>query len=292
MNKRILFSSLSIIASAAIVTGATFAFFTDTETSADNTFTAGGLDLKVDYQCYYNKPADGTPNCPWEGVDGKKASWTETDLGAEHKFFNFTDIKPGDYGEGTISLHVVDNDAWGQLVINGIESKDNTCTESEKGPEPSCEPTGDGELREQLQFSMWLDEGLHPGFQCSTAGSQTPGVAKCTADLEEGDNVYQPNTEPILVSPGPLNATSENLNIAQGLSAAYLANGCAPTAPCPGLEADGRIVGSITYYFGVKWELPTSANDSVQTDSLTADMTFEVQQHRNQTVNPYPVSAT
>lgn len=47
MNKRIIFSSLSIIASAAVVTGATFAFFSDSETSAGNTFTAGKLDLKV-----------------------------------------------------------------------------------------------------------------------------------------------------------------------------------------------------------------------------------------------------
>ncbi len=48
MNKRILFSSLSILASAAVVTGATFAFFSDSETSTGNTFTAGRLDLTVD----------------------------------------------------------------------------------------------------------------------------------------------------------------------------------------------------------------------------------------------------
>lgn len=47
MNKRIVLSSLSLISSVALVAGATFAFFSDTETSSGNTFTAGTLDLKV-----------------------------------------------------------------------------------------------------------------------------------------------------------------------------------------------------------------------------------------------------
>ena len=48
MNKRIIMSSLSIFASAALVAGATFAFFSDEETSSGNTFAAGSLDLTVE----------------------------------------------------------------------------------------------------------------------------------------------------------------------------------------------------------------------------------------------------
>lgn len=47
MNKRILLSAGSILFSTALLVGATYAFFTDTETSSGNTFTAGTLDLKV-----------------------------------------------------------------------------------------------------------------------------------------------------------------------------------------------------------------------------------------------------
>src|SRR5688572_21468959 len=47
INKRIALRSVSIVASLALVAGATFAFFSDTETSSGNTFTAGQLDLKV-----------------------------------------------------------------------------------------------------------------------------------------------------------------------------------------------------------------------------------------------------
>ena len=47
MNKRVLSSVLVIAVVAVMVGGATLAYFTDTETSSGNTFTAGTLDLKV-----------------------------------------------------------------------------------------------------------------------------------------------------------------------------------------------------------------------------------------------------
>ncbi len=98
--KKILISVSIIAGVAAIVVGATTAFFSDTETSTGNTFTAGAIDLTVDSQASYN------------GQSVAEATWTATDLGAEHKFFNFADVKPGDSGENTISLHVNDKDAW------------------------------------------------------------------------------------------------------------------------------------------------------------------------------------
>ena len=48
--KRIILSLVTIVTVAAIATGATVAYFSDTETSNSNTFAAGTLDLKVDNQ--------------------------------------------------------------------------------------------------------------------------------------------------------------------------------------------------------------------------------------------------
>jgi len=48
MNKKILISLSVIGLVAAIVVGGTIAYFSDTETSTGNTFTAGAIDLKVD----------------------------------------------------------------------------------------------------------------------------------------------------------------------------------------------------------------------------------------------------
>src|SRR3990167_37952 len=49
-NSRILLSIAAIVTAVAIVSVATFAFFSDTETSEDNNFTAGRLDLLVNGQ--------------------------------------------------------------------------------------------------------------------------------------------------------------------------------------------------------------------------------------------------
>ncbi len=54
---------------------------------------------------------------------------------------------------------------------------------------------------------------------------------------------------------------------------------------CHGLASDGRLVGSTTYYFGFKWSFDKDAGNEVQTDSLGGDISFEVEQHRN---NPTP----
>jgi predicted ribosomally synthesized peptide with SipW-like signal peptide len=305
INKRIALRSVSIVASLALIAGATFAFFSDSETSENNVFRAGGLDLKVDYTCYYNVDRElnpsAAPNCPWDNVQTDLApspllaSWEETDLGLEHKFFGFRDVKPGDFGEGTISLHVVDNDAWMNLRITDVQDRDNTCTESELVAEPTCEndlAPGDGELREQLLFEMWLDQGATPGFQCGEVAGTT-----CSTDPTEGDNIWQQGPEPPLITEGTIDDTGELHVAAPAFAVIHDTFTCTDTNDdtpedgaadglCPGLTNDGHFVGSITYYLGVAWRLPEETGDEVQTDSLLADIAFEVEQYRH---NPSPV---
>lgn len=254
--KKILGSVGVLALVGALVLGATGAFFSDTETSTGNTFTAGAIDLKVDNTCYYNKLADGQPNCPTEDGEGRViTSWQQTDLGIEHKFFWFDDVKPGDFGEDTISLHV-DNDAWLRLVIGGIQNDDNSCTEPEGIAEedPTCGGTGDGtgELQQNILFTMWLDQGVTPGFQGPT-------------DLSECDNDHVEQFEPVIISEGPIDPQGEvwDLSDYQG---AYLKAG-------------------ETACFGVAWRIPLEVGNETQTDSMLGNMTFEVEQYRN---NPTP----
>jgi len=76
MNTKGILMSILMIGVVAMAAGAgTIAFFSDTETSTGNTFTAGTLNLKVDDQ---------------DGVNIVK--------------FMVTDIKPGDSGVGTWKL--------------------------------------------------------------------------------------------------------------------------------------------------------------------------------------------
>ncbi len=267
--KRILLSIMTITLVTVVAVGATRAYFSDTETSEGNTFVTGAIDLKVDSECHWS----GGETCPWD-----TPNWTETDLGA-HKFFLFYDLKPGDYGEDTISLHVYDNDAWGRFIISDIEDEEVDCTEPEIEAEPDCIDDNDGELRENMIFWAWLDQGETPGFQ---------GRDK---DFGEGDNEYQDGYEPIVISPGTIDIGGETHNIWEALSAAYSYYGCSDPdgdtdySACHGLAEDGRMVASTTYYFALAWELPVEVGNDVQHDRLIGDMSFEVVQHRN---NPGP----
>ena len=144
MNKKILISLATIGAVAAIAIGGTIAYFSDTETSTGNTFTAGSLDLTVDSQCKYNGQV--IPDCNW-------VNWRN--LNSE-KFFNFTDVKPGDSGEDTISLHVT-NDSWACMKLTNIVSAENSCTEPESQVETRCDPNGAGELQGALAMQVWRD---------------------------------------------------------------------------------------------------------------------------------------
>lgn len=297
--KKVIFSLSVIVAVAAVVVGATTAFFSDTETSTGNTFTAGSIDLKVDSEChYYNiislddetgRPVYRDVGCGLVDDNGVGIGrWSETDLrDGIHKFFSFADIKPGDKGEDTISLHVYDNDAWGKIVMALTNDLDNSCTEPEdESTDPTCGGTnpGEGELLEAMlpRFSMWLDQGSVPGFQCR-------GVQPCEADPTEGDNIWQEESEP------SINVQGETM-LSSVLAKAYdddcddngfSVDGHNNYRECHGLADDGRMVGSTTYYLGLAWELPLSTGNEVQTDSLGGSVTFKVEQHRN---NPNPFS--
>ena len=318
--KKILLSLATIAIVGIAATGLTVSFYGDTETSTGNTFTAGSVELKVDSQSHYNGMdcvPDGSDGYWWQNTTDENdfgtpvgfpeagtacdGTWAQSDVtGSLLKYFNFTDIKPGDHGEDTISLHVIDNDAWGQFEFVPTRDADNTCTGPETIAEDAnhndtiCdESTGDGEVDENLYFTGWLDQGQVPGFQCGNPEFGDGAHAKCEADPTEGDNVYQDYEGPkfwdntLIGNTGPFDLKTV-------LSAAYAlycaepndhdpgaADGHDNYGFCHGLASDGRMVGSTTYYFGLKWNMPLATGNEVQSDEYTADMTFRVEQFRN-----------
>ena len=272
-----------VAAVAVVVVGATTAFFSDTETSTGNTFTAGAIDLKIDFDGYFNKRADRVPNA---------GSWDEQDLVAGMKFFNFTDLKPGDFGEGTISLHVYDNDAWGRMLIEGVVDSGNTCVdpETEASADADCigrpvgTPEADGELRENLKFSACLDWGGTPGFQNILANGTSNTAFH---DQEEGDNICQTN-EPMVITEGTIDQNGETHELWPALAALWIQNctdfnvaGANNYGECQGIAQDGRLVGSTTYYLAVNWNLPYATGNEAQSDTLQSTIKFQAVQHRN-----------
>jgi predicted ribosomally synthesized peptide with SipW-like signal peptide len=254
----------------AVAAGATGAFFSDTETSTGNTFTAGAIDLKVDSTQHYNGSVcalgvhgddsntwswnlDGTGGYPVKGTscDG---SWTEADLGAQ-TFFHFGDIKPGDLGENTISLHVINNDAWLKMGIGDIADLENLCNEPETTvPDNTC-GTGltDGELGTDMMFRAWVDNGV----------TDTQGVV-----TGKGDNIWQQG-EVFIGSQTDGWMTLSNLKAAFTALSAW------------------SVTGGDTFYVGMEWKLDGTEGNITQTDSLGFPVMFQVVQKRNNTVSPY-----
>jgi hypothetical protein len=116
---------------------------------AGTTFATGsgqaGLEMKIDSESTYN------------GVSQPALSWELKDLvpGVD-KFFNFDDVKPGDVGENTVSIHIDKNPAYVCLDFVNLTDKENGVNE------PEGRGDGDplsGELADGLEFFAWRDDG-------------------------------------------------------------------------------------------------------------------------------------
>lgn len=146
--KRILFSLMTVVVLGGLGFGVTRAFFSDSEKSVGNKFTAGSLDLQIDSTSHY------------DGMVCTNGVWVEESLGSSRrpdllgtvctgswpagslvskKFFDLSDLKPGDDGENTISFHVT-NESWACVRVDNL-------TTGVSGPE----------LSQQLFFTSWGD---------------------------------------------------------------------------------------------------------------------------------------
>ena len=272
--KRIFLSlTLVVVAGSAVTFGATKAFFSDTETSTANVLTAGAIDLLVDNESYYN------------GVFNKDTSWSKKDLKEGDRFFDFDDLKPSDYGEDTISIHVDNNDAFMCADVTLTSNHENNQTE----PETLVDTTtgeNEGELADLVNFIWWADDG---------------------------DNVLE-DDEKVISGPEAIGGLSLNesypITLADTSSNIWNEN-----------SIGGPVTGNQTYYIGKAWcfgemgtnplkqdgssvnrapdkdnngdeEIGTPEDGGVtcsgkllgnesQTDSLTADINFEAVQARH-----------
>jgi predicted ribosomally synthesized peptide with SipW-like signal peptide len=271
MNKKIALSSLSIMAALALIGGATFAFFSDTETSTGNTFTAGAIDLQIDNTSYaldHNIPGFATPSGAL--VASTNTSWTLADLTIQ-KFFNFVDLKPGDYGEDTISVHVNDNDAWICAAAQVTDDTDESCTEPELGDDSTCvAPDTNGELDEQVNFAFWPDDGdnvLEVG--------ETPFLAGPISGLNGAGQIALADSTGGALGPGPV---AGGTTVYVGKAWCF---GDLTAAPLDqdGVGTDGPIAPD---RIGTGFTCDGSALDnSAQTDAVVGDLEFYAVQSRN-----------
>lgn len=265
---------LAIVGSvAALAIGATSAFFSDTETSTGNVLSAGSIDLQIDNSSYYN------------GVFNQGTSWLQKDLDGE-LFFNFLDLKPGDYGEDTISVHVDDNPSWVCADVKLTSNDDVDCTEPELVDDPNCVVNGDntdGDLAQRVNFIWWADDGdnvfeegetlLQPAGNMSQLGV---GNTATVTLVDSQTNIWSPGP-----SPSPF----------AGLQTAYVGKAwCFGSFTTNALAQDGPVVdvnldgipdnGPDQRGAGFTCDGALETN-AAQTDSMTADIAFRAVQARN-----------
>ena len=134
-NRKILYSLISLGIFTLLIGGA-IAYFTDTETSTGNKFVAGKLNLQIDNTCNYNGKV--CANGYWgDTQEACSCTWSAKDLTNE-LFFNFLDVKPGDTGEDTVSIHVDDNPAWICAELYNVKNFENGCDKPEDLIDTTC----------------------------------------------------------------------------------------------------------------------------------------------------------
>jgi len=145
--KQILKSFLTVIAVAGVVGTATYAQFSDTETSYANTFSTGTLDLKVD--------GNDDPNIVHVTLNNMKPGQTAS--------YNWVLSNTGSLA----------GKPW--IEIKNVVNDDNNCNEPEDADDDSCGATGGGELGDYLMMQLNApgDVGyVYPHGPCVNSGRQ------------------------------------------------------------------------------------------------------------------------
>lgn len=275
MNKKVksILGSILVIGVVTAMLGAsTQSWLSDEEKSVGNFLVAGSLDLKVDLVNSTHYRHNGTL-LEWK-------NFSEKNLGPRDKFFCWDDIKPGDYGEFTLSLHLYDNPSYLYFNISNILDIDNGINEPEDmvdGVKNGSDSTPTGDLDDYVFFWIWIDWGVIPGF-----GDD---------EESEGDNECQCSSGEPVITHGHLKDISPNgetwnlSKIMEMYGYPYGISGI--MQPC------------VTYYIAIAWFIPgedmkegdyfepfdyylpediPGAGNIIQTDKWAADMTFYVEQ--------------
>lgn len=254
---RILGSMAMIVFAGAVAAGATGAFFSDTETSTGNTFTAGALDLQIDNESFVTNSIgvlEASPN----------TSWTLSDpMGL---FFNFSALQPVAMGEDTISIHVNDSDSWACMAAKVTSTPENGQNESEAAVDATT-GTNEGELQSHLEFAFWADDGDNvfedneSVLWTGSAGSLFDGSWQAIADA----------TGPAFYGNTPLTGDL-TVHVAKAWCFGNLAEAAVPDDA----ETDPVTRGATGFTC-----VSDEAEDEAQSDGVLADVSFYATQSSN-----------
>ena len=220
LSRRRVLAGLGAVGLASAGAGlGTSAFFSDEEAFENNTLQAGTLDLKLDYKAtYFGGPgrlADvqsmGYPDAEIvEGDEGRyllgqapspadMQAWEDLVQGEEFDFcspaadeflvngdgipmFTLEDVKPGDSGEVTASIHICDNPGYLRMVGDLTGNAENDQNEPEIDAEGE-DTDGIGELADAIEVCVWYDEDCDNVYEPTGTGQQNELEVALVSDV-------------------------------------------------------------------------------------------------------------
>lgn len=265
--KKILQSVLMLVVITLVTAGATASYFSDTETSNDNSFVAGTVNLEVANAGYYNSVAqDGTGLT----VD---TTWPLSDL-TDQVFFNFDDVKPGDWGENTTTLQANTNPYYACANISLTSSAENGVGEPEtEDSDNAFNSNWDGELDSEIAFVAWGDDGdnVLEDNEVVVLNDYATGLPQFDGNTGLSMPIADANLNLFGVA-GEALLPGTDYNIAHAwcfgdmtLTPLAAGTGVNPTVN-PGFTCDGTLVTNVS-----------------QSDDITGNISFYAVQYRNNT---------
>lgn len=176
-------------------------------------------------------------------------SWGPKNIEVSDKFFALTDVKPGDQGQNNVNVSA-ENDFWACVTVNNLINNGNGVTESE-GETEEDDGVGEGELAQSVNFAIWADDGdnIHEAGEPTTTGTASAVLSGNTYAIRDASNSFG---NPILSG-----ATGANMGF-------YWCVGSLTMDDTGAFICNGNDVGN-----------------TIQTDSMTADIEFYATQARN-----------
>jgi spore coat-associated protein N len=203
--KKIIVLCMSMVLIIGLVAGGTWAYFSDTETSNNNSLTAGTLDLKIN------------------------------NADANYTILNIASAFPGDSGSSNTSIKN-SGSVTGKLVVASSNVTNTGGTSGEFGDSV-------GNLGSQATLALWLDVNQNDTFDTGDIGLKSDGTT------------YSPST----------------LNYA--VIDSYGGKTWDPSGN--GVE---NMATNAQNNFVMSWQVPTSADNTIQGDSANISFTFTLKQ--------------
>ncbi len=257
--KKILTSLAMIVFVGAVVASGTGAFFSDTETSTANVFTAGAIDLSL------GSVFSSTANA---NSGGSNPVITDN---ANRALFNFTDLKPGDLGTVTFKLKVTSNEAYACAVSTLMTGEENVIVDPEATAGDITSAAGQGELQNYIQFATFADLDVDGVYDSATEpinvnqyGGDSNGFTNAEIFGADSVPVADPSSPNTWLTIGALAPTVE-----YGAGMLYCFGNFTTSGAGPAMIVTGCNGGVIGTY-----------NDA-QTDSASGSITFSAVQTRN-----------